>query len=522
MTKFTPQQLGLPEKFKSFRPIQYEAMEHDLTSKTRFVVQGLPAGSGKSAYAAAIHAIRGGRTVLLTSSLGLEKQYLADKFDGMVGIRGRSNYLCAEGGNCEDGARLGCMDKIGCPASIAFNVQNQSELVVSNYAWWLATQANGRKIRVPDTLILDESGVSDQWLSKSLDFQFTEKELSEMRIPLSPMPGEEHDTWHKLASEIKRYADTAMTQLKAACAGAYGAKRDRLIHKLRHAESLFDRADRIGMTTGNDNWVISLEEGSDIGRIWKFECIWPGMYKDRLFCGAKHVILMGAVLRPMTMRLLGVPASEYDFKEWPRQFSWLNSPVYYIPTANMTAKATAEDKAAWLKRTGEILDWGKDRNGIIHTVSFKRAKELRDEFGTRHKLIFNGAADPDNARATEAFESFKNASMGTTLISPSMSTGWDFKAKIAEWQLICKIAFPDPRSKINQARAEQFPGYGNHVAAQELVQACGRIIRNFGDRGTTIISDDAWKWFKRLAKDFMPKSFEVVTVSKLPEPLEKL
>ena len=42
---------------------------------------------------------------------------------------------------------------------------------------------------------------------------------------------------------------------------------------------------------------------------------------------------------------------------------------------------------------------------------------------------------------------------GTVLVSPSVSTGYDFPGRECEWQFICKVPFPDGRAKIQQATA---------------------------------------------------------------------
>ena len=69
---------------------------------------------------------------------------------------------------------------------------------------------------------------------------------------------------------------------------------------------------------------------------------------------------------------------------------------------------------------------------------------------------------------------------GAVLISPSFSTGWDFKGKIAEWQIVSKLAFVDTRkekSPVMHRRKEDDKTFPTYLAAQDLVQSCGRIQR---------------------------------------------
>jgi len=88
--------------------------------------------------------------------------------------------------------------------------------------------------------------------------------------------------------------------------------------------------------------------------------------------------------------------------------------------------------------------------------------------------------------------------------------------------VISKIAFPDTRSKVMQARCERDRSYANYLAGQELVQASGRVVRSEKDRGMTILLDDNWTWFKQAVEDHVPRWFRVRREEELPRPLPKI
>ena len=514
---FTPQSLGFPDKFTEFRDAQLDALDYNLGCEKRFCALGLPPGIGKSACAFALAKLFGGRTVILTSNKGLEAQYCKDFASaGLVNIHGRNNYPCWEGGSCEDGGRLGCKDHGGCPYKAAYRVQDASNIVITNYAYWIAVGKLGG-LRQPDTLICDEFGLAFEWLSRALDFTVGERECREAGVRLAPIPGEDIEQWICRAGELMMAAEAWFTRVKAT---GPGKNRDRYTKELKHAESFLDRAKSLAKIDPS-NWVCSRDEGTDWGRQWRFECIWPGRFKEMLFRGVKRVIAMSATLRPKTLALNGIARADCDFKEWPRQFPAANGPVIWIPTAKVKHGWAAEDEQRWLDRQAEILDWGADRKGLIHTVSYARAKLVAERIGAGRNIILNGAADPDSATAMQAYDKFIDAPAGTAMISPSFSTGWDFPGRRAEWQIISKIAFPDSRGKVMQARTEADRTYPTYVAAQELVQGSGRVVRYETDRGMTLIIDDAWKWFKRLAEDFTPKWFSVRKEDALPKPLKR-
>jgi hypothetical protein len=142
-----PSDLGFPEQFTEFRPAQIEATEFTLTTEKRFTGLGLPPGCGKSPLALKLAKLFGGRTVILTATLGLQDQYHQFKSMGLIDIRGRSHFSCWEGGSCEDGGRMGCKDKGGCPYLGAYRAQEASDIVVTSYAYWLAISEKGQGMR---------------------------------------------------------------------------------------------------------------------------------------------------------------------------------------------------------------------------------------------------------------------------------------------------------------------------------------------------------------------------------------
>ena len=150
----TPRDLDFPEKFTTFRSVQEEIFEHALTSDKRFIACGAPPGCGKSGVAWGLAKLFGGRTIILTAQKGLQDQYVADGFPGLVDMRGRSNFHCWHGGSCEDGARTGCGDHLGCPYRGRLRLFNDASVGLSNYAWWMSVFAKGQGCELPDTLIL--------------------------------------------------------------------------------------------------------------------------------------------------------------------------------------------------------------------------------------------------------------------------------------------------------------------------------------------------------------------------------
>lgn len=512
---FSPPELGFPEKFQTFRPAQEEAIHHVLTSEKRFVGIGAPPGVGKTAVAFALAKLLGGRTVILTANLGLERQYLSELGSaGLVGMRGRANYACWEGGSCEDGVRWGCRDRAGCPYTSDLRAFNAASVGVTNYAWWMSAP----KIEEADTLVCDECTQASEWLSRALDYRITERECREVGAKLAPVPGESHEEWKALARLLRERSNSRITVLKAKLSDARGSTRERLGRDLKAAERLHENA---GKLNGLDaNWVVTADEGSDEGRAWRFECVWPGQFREKLFRFTPRVVLLSATLRPKTLELLGIKRADCDFREWPRQFPPANGPVLWVPTARVKHSMSTEDEQRWLRRIREVSDWGSSRRGLVHTVSYDRAKQIASTLDPA-RVVLNGRADPESLTARRAYDKFVNGPDSGVLVSPSFSTGWDFKGRRGEWQVIAKIAFPDTRSKLMQVRTDKDPSYPMYLAAQELVQGSGRITRSEQDRGVTLVVDDQIEWFQRRASEYVPRWFRVRRETELPKLLSR-
>jgi Rad3-related DNA helicase len=155
-----------------------------------------------------------------------------------------------------------------------------------------------------------------------------------------------------------------------------------------------------------------------------------------------------------------------------------------------------------------IINEGRlDRNGIIHTTSYKRRNQWMtwvednpSRSGYLGPRVISHRATSSSAR--DAVTSLKS-STGKILASPSLTTGYDFKYKHAEYQIILKVPHPDTRSKVMKRRVKEDPEYGPNVTSKLLMQMTGRIVRDEEDQGETFITDDSITWWLRKWKHLM-------------------
>jgi ATP-dependent DNA helicase DinG len=516
-----PSDLGFPEKFEAFRPGQLEAAEELLNSNVRFLGFSKPTGAGKT-LAAMLMAKVTGRAAILTSSKGLQSQYTGDFNDaGLVDIRGKSNYSCAGVPtlSCRFGPHEGCPYKggVGCTYETARDTAKAASIVVTNYSYWIRANERQKAIEIPDNpfklLILDEGHKASEELARSIKTSLRETWLRTAGVRYENQ--DELTYWQKLAfaniEHVNLELKAAILQLKRS--GGRKLIRDR-VYELEELKESFERICQMQP----DQWVCEIRQGTH-GRIWEFDCVWPGQWAERrLFQAIPKVVILSATLRPMALSMLGIAKKDYKFMEWPKVFPSHHTPIYFLPTVKMNYQIDEEGLQKWVKRVDEIIQKRVGRKGIIHTVSFQRQKYLLAH--SKHaKYFICNSNEAESELASDVVQRFKTSSAPSILVSPSFSTGWDFPGDECLWQIVTKVPYPDPRSKVMQARTIRNPQYPSYLAMIDIVQAAGRGTRTALDRCEIFIIDSSFEYFWKLNRGLAPKWFNPITISVLPPPM---
>lgn len=545
-----PVALGLPEKFSGWRPNQDRAALRAVESPKRFVVLNVPTGGGKSLTYIAAGLLSGQRTCVLTSTKGLQNQIVRDfEQSGLVDIRGQNNYPClydtdidnAAGTHqsevpCDEGpchAGLACkLQSSGCVYFDAQKVASRSDLVVTNYSYWMHQREYGNGLlkslgKWPELgsdgpiehfqdfgmLVLDEAHDALDALGDYLSVELYAHEVEGL------LGGEFLDTsldkWKEQAKTWLLKCQTRRATLSEHIRNNGHTRR--MMSEIRTLKRLEQKLSRIASAEGE--WVFEIQRRGPLGgRLVRFDPVWPADYAERtLFHGIQKVVLTSATVGRKTLSLLGVRPQEVDYVEYPSSFDPARRPVYWIPTVRMDKRATPEHVSAWISKIDAIIGQRLDRKGIIHAVSYSRAELIarRSEY-SRYMYLHETRTAQDVVRA------FKQAEAPAILVSPSVSTGFDFPMDECRYQIVCKIPFADSRNKVLAARQERDKDYGKYLAAQTLVQMCGRGNRSEDDLCENLILDDHFEWFYGNNKSLFPKWFqEAVKVSRtIPKPLE--
>lgn len=551
----SPSQFGLPLAFSTWRGGQVDAINWALDSPSRFMCLCMPTGSGKSLVGMAMASMSGTRAAYLTSTRGLQDQIAGDfgisdpgqdpgqdpEHQFSVDIRGMQNYVCdmavefglprtlrVADGPCLSGAKCP-LQSSGCHYFDTYRRAQSSPIIVTNYQMWMhgASGLSGSENPVR-LLICDEGHSILDELSLYLATTVERRDCLSLGVtwPVSGYTQAQWQEWGQYwAEELGSRMDILKQEIKdsaEASSGASGSVHVKL-HEMKLLRQLKRDLDRVAAMVGE--WVIEEQDrrGDTMLRV-QFDPLWPGQYAEaNLFRGIEKVILMSATLREASAEVLGVPRAKMEFREFPSTFPKQNRPVIHVPTVRMNHKNEAnDDSMMWfLRKVDLLIDNRQDRKGLVHTVSYKRAKFIYDNSRHRDRMLIHGS---DN-RAW-VLDQFKRSGPGTILLSPSMDTGYDFAGELAEYQIIVKLPFPDTRGAVIKARCGADKRYGDYLVAQVLQQMAGRVCRSDQDRGETLVLDDNFVWFYPRAREYFNGWFRESVImmkqGRLPVPLPKL
>lgn len=519
-----PYALGLPAKFTEWRPDQVEAFQLILDSPTRFVGLTMPTGSGKSLTYAAAQVLYPGRSVVLTATKGLQDQ-VGDEFPGLNwDLRGQRNYPCkaleaggewgqlwsasAGPATCEDGpchAGAPCtLKEAGCLYYDKVR-QGQGQHLITNYALWMAQRKYGQGLGKADLLVLDEAHQAFDELAAALSIKIERWLFPAVGIDTLPANDSLH-TWKDWA----RFHGQRLRKKLEHLGKPTTASELKYRRRLKAVERNLTRLE--AMEVGN--WV---PDHTDAEVIW--EVLHPAQWAEELlFQGAQRVVLLSATLTPKTLSLLGI--KEATVWECPSRFPVARRPVYFIPTCKVDGKMKQEHWTLWVSRHDQIIGQRPQTKGLIHTVSYQRRDRLvaRSDWSSRFLLHGNKPGE-----VAQAVARFKKLSVPQVLVSPSLTTGWDFPHDQCRWQIVSKLPFPDTRSAVMKARCELDKELLYYLTAQTLVQTVGRGMRDATDWCETFIIDDHWRWFIQ-HRHLMPQWFlaAVRTSQLLPKPLHQI
>ncbi len=361
-----PAGVGLSaDQFPSWRDGQRGIIHENLTTQQRFLTQVVPTGGGKTVCYVASAILYGGRSLILTSTKGLQDQIVGDFGSRIALVKGQSAYRCrlapvtCDHAACKWGYPCSLKRTRGCPYYEAILKAMDAKIVVTNYSFWFSNQED--VLGKFDRLICDEAHASVHHLLDSLSVDLTKDDCN--RYVRWPEGGHGMDTylaWARiLAGEVRdRVQDK---KRKGDTSGPEAARLLRLSAKL----------ERLDMIRPGE-WVVEHK-----GRSLTFDPVWPDRFAEGyLFRHIPRVLMTSATVTPKTLSLLGVQPGDMKFTEYPSSFPVARRPVYYVPTVRVDHRMTTAAMVAWATKIDQIINSRLDCKGIIHAVSYDRSRRI--------------------------------------------------------------------------------------------------------------------------------------------------
>lgn len=480
-----PYKLGLPKRYRRWRPGQELALDAILRSDRRFIPVNAPTGFGKSLlYMAA--ALAAPDATVLTATKVLQDQLLRDFSEmGLRSVMGMRapNYECRldpptriEDAVCHYGVKCEFKDQ-GCEFYDALRAARASSLRLTNYSFHLSRD---EEVGVGESslLICDEVHEALDEVTARQTLQLPGRTLHALRRQGCTVPPLDEPNAHDL--EWREWIQAAQLATQRLIASTIGARRS-YYRQLRLQIRAFAESTR----TGSDQWVL----GCDHHGGFSWAPLWPDM--SALWRNADQVLLVSATLTKKHLDLFRLPKREVEpMAEYPSPFPVARRPIYYLPTVRMTWRVTNEEIDYWISRMDQLIGERLDRKGLIHAVSYERARLICARSKYRRYMLTHEAG-----QSRAAVEAFRAMDAPCIFVSPAVSTGVDFPHEDCLYQIIGKIPFPDTRDPLTNARCKSDASYHTHLAAAKLVQMTGRAMRAADDYCETFILDDQARWF---------------------------
>lgn len=505
-----PIAFGLPSKFGEWRPYQAEAVVSQTETKPRFLVQVCPTGFGKSIVYMTASQLTSGRTIILTSTKGLQSQLIQDfgSMEGVVDIRGRGNYPCrlntklnCDLGLCVFGMKCSMREEGGCFYFDQLQKAKHAKVVITNYSYWMSQNEYSDGLGKFDLMILDEAHSAPDHVLGHVNVSFSKKSRENKVLDLGDSLPNDHTMWRLWAEE--KLIDAKMNMESAKL-----GRKEKLYLQLKRLSEKLSR-----LTSIDKSWIWEDSQFSIT-----LSPTWPAPFAETiLFLGTPRVVLTSATVVSKTARLLGVRKEEMELEEYPHSFPIQNRPLIHLPTVRMNYRIGEMEHRLWTNKVDQIIRDRLGTKGIIHTISYARRNMVLERSRFAEHMLTHERKNTESVVRT-----FKRSEAPCILVSPSMATGWDFPDDECRWQIIIKLPYPDLRGGIMKARSRQDKDYINYIVAQQLIQATGRGVRSSNDYCETFIIDNNITWFlkgnKHLMVDWFSGAYRVNRT--IPSPIE--
>lgn len=504
---------------------QYEAIEKIASAflkGTRFVMAQIPTGVGKSAIAYTVHKVmrdasRSHRTTITTVTKALQDQY-QNEFNDVFDLRGKANYDCPRGvGPYNSAACRKLLIEKMCDRKICPYVQareewcNNAPIRITNSSFMI--EACPMLVMKPENranlIVVDECHTLDTHLVDHSTLDLHRDKLKSVTRVLGDLfttpfwefnnsfkgkkPGDVIDTKerqdltnkaNRLHTMLDEQIENLNERIKKEPKNAGG-----MVAAVEEMQQVSDKLNLFG--TNGGEWIIQEYEKDTqivLKPVYAFQ-----VSNYSLFRKADQFLLMSATICGYKEFARNLGIKEYEVVEIENPIPVENRPVY---NCNLMKVAGDFDPMKLVKMVDRIIK-NESGSGVIHTVSYKIAKEILEESRFSIRMLIHENLE-------ETMEWLRD---GGIVLSPAMEQGYDFKGDLARWQIIAKYPYDflgDPWIKLNTNRSQS---WYSRRGVLRVVQAAGRVSRGVDDYGRTYIIDSEFDRSLKYNRELFPDWF---------------
>jgi Rad3-related DNA helicase len=541
LNKFTPRE-------EQTKALDYIKNVLDKKPDNKFFLLNMPVGIGKSHLAVMISdyitgkILPGSKVDIITAGKLLQDQY-ENTYDEIKSLRGKDNYECVQYAcSCEKGKEFNRLNKSKCefcPYDTAKLSYMTGDVSLTNFHLYLINAVYGNsmmKDRDSRLLIVDEAHEFDDVMSDFISIKITETIIKKFKFT------NEKEIIKQLKGvvNIETYIDflkyfldqimNTMVEIETfLSSGRSGDKnsakrdsRDMKINSILDIESndvkfmqlvsdLRQYSTKISVFINEyeqtpNNWVVesSYNDKLKINEL-SLEPIWAKDYLEKFIWSRYDIVVLmsGTILdKKLFSDINGIDAEKAVYYSVPSPFAVENRKVIYMPLGKMSYTKKEETFKKFVPFFGKLMKKYPDVKGIIHTNSFELSKWIEDSVKDS-RLVFHTSANKE-----EMLRHHFTTEKPTIIVSPSVSTGVSFDNERSRFQVIAKIPYPSLASQKNKMRQKTYPEWYAWRTVAELIQACGRSVRNHKDYADTIIIDGSFSDVLKFSSHYMPLWFQ--------------
>lgn len=217
--------------------------------------------------------------------------------------------------------------------------------------------------------------------------------------------------------------------------------------------------------------------------------------KEKIWSQADKIVLSSATIpyhnkTKTWLKRIGLENQSFKYLSVPSTFPIKNRLINFDYIGGyMTSKDEENNFYLNMKNIKKIMKKHDRERGVIHTVSYKRAKQVYDNLNGKN--VFLHQKEKNNKNIIEEWQK----SNKQCLISPSVEEGVDLKDDMCRFQILLKVPYlniGDGRVNFLLNIKKDWENYYNETA-MKVVQMYGRAVRHENDYATFYIIDKSFE-----------------------------